>query len=154
LEKGTEYEVLFNGKWHKAGLVADKTQGCVELTVGNSQKVAMDVRHEQPVKRGKGESIEIIQAKNIIAGMYVPFNASPLPDENYDLSYGDYSFYEEDFRWFPIRNVRQMTEFDSMVFCFVVDSDEHGILLCCGFGRAFVPIGKRYDHTQLPVKAR
>jgi len=134
LEKGTEYEVLFNGKWHKAGLVADKTQGCVELTVGNGQKVAMDVRHEQPVKRGKGESIEILQAKDITAGMYVPFNASPLSDgyKDYDASYGDHSFHEDGFWWFPIRNIRQMTEFNSMVFCFVVDSDEHLFQLANG----------------------
>ncbi len=131
LEKGTEYEVLFQGRWHKAGLVADKTQGCVELTLGNGQKVAMDVRHEQPVKRGKGESIEILQAKDISVGMYVPFNASPLSDEYKNNDAGD-SFYEEDFRWFPIRHIRQMTEFNSMVFCFVVDSDEHLFQLANG----------------------
>jgi len=49
LEKGTKYEVLFNGKWIPAGLVADKTQGCLEFTIGNNQKAAMDIRHEQPV---------------------------------------------------------------------------------------------------------
>jgi ribonucleoside-triphosphate reductase len=89
LTKGTRYEVLFNGKWLQAGLVADKTEGCLEFTLGNGQQVAMDIRHEQPVKKGKGENIQILRAGEIAVGMYVPFNATPVPDayDNYDAGF-------------------------------------------------------------------
>ncbi len=140
-KKEQEYEVLFNGKWIHAGLVADKTQGCLEFTVGNSQKVAMDIRHEQPVKQAKGEAIKILHANEIAVGMYVPFNAAPLPDE-YDTGlvkdeYSDISdsndyFYEDGYKWFPVRQIRHMTEYNSMVFCFTVDSDEHLFQLANG----------------------
>ncbi|CAN2039910.1 ribonucleoside-triphosphate reductase (formate) [Candidatus Magnetomoraceae bacterium gMMP-15] len=153
LQKGTEYEVLFNGKWHKAGLVATQSEGCVELSIGNGQQVTMDLRHEQPIKQGKGKPIEIVQAKNIVSGMYVPFNAVPLSDEyeNYEagfvVAYGKYYFYEDGYWWFPIEYIRPMTGYNNMVFCFTVDSDEHLFQLANGMVTHNCRL--RLDHREL-----
>ncbi|CAN2046552.1 ribonucleoside-triphosphate reductase (formate) [Candidatus Magnetomoraceae bacterium gMMP-13] len=153
LQKGTEYEVLFNGKWHKAGLVATQSEGCVELSIGNGQQVTMDLRHEQPIKQGKGKPIEIVQAKNIVSGMYVPFNAVPLSDEyeNYEagfvVAYGKYYFYEDGYWWFPIEHICRMMGYNNMVFCFTVDSDEHLFQLANGMVTHNCRL--RLDHREL-----
>jgi len=47
-------------------------------------------------------------------------------------SYGDYYFYEDGYWWFPVKHIRQMSEYNSMVFCFTVDSDEHLFQLANG----------------------
>jgi len=87
--KGTEYETLFNGQWYPARLVATPTEGCVELTLENGETVIMDLRHEQPVKRGREQPVELVTAADIREGMYVPFNAEALEDEsdNYEAGF-------------------------------------------------------------------
>ncbi len=87
--KGTQYEVLFNGQWYPAKVVATPSQGCREFTLGNGAKVVMDVRHEQPVKRGRGQPIELLTAGEIREGMYLPFNGTPISDtqDNYEAGF-------------------------------------------------------------------
>jgi len=88
-EKKTQYEVLYDGEWYSAKLVATPTQGCVEITLGNGEKVTMDIRHEQPVKRGRGQAIELLTGGEVRTGMYLPFNATPLGEEldNYEAGF-------------------------------------------------------------------
>jgi ribonucleoside-triphosphate reductase len=99
-QKGTPYELLCNGEWLPAQPVATPSVGCLEFLLENGEKVAMDIRHEQPVKRKKGEPVELMTAGQIEEGFYLPFNATPLKDsvENYDAGFavgafiGDGSF--------------------------------------------------------------
>ncbi|WP_305044106.1 ribonucleoside triphosphate reductase [Geoalkalibacter sp.] len=79
-QKGTAYEVLHNGTWVAARPVATPSVGCLEFALGNGEAVTMDLRHEQPVKRGKGRPVEILTADRIEEGFYLPFNATPLAE--------------------------------------------------------------------------
>ena len=74
--KGIQYEVLFNGKWLPGQVVSVPTEGCREFILSNGTRVALDLRHEQPVKRGRGRPIELLTAAEIREGMYLPFNLS------------------------------------------------------------------------------
>ena len=88
--KSKGYEVLHNGKWIKASMVSLVSEGCVEISINNGTNVIMDVRHEQPIKRKKGDPIEVIPAGEITPGMWVPFNSAPLSD-NTDNYYAGYA---------------------------------------------------------------
>jgi len=87
--EGIQYEVLFNGRWLPGRVVSVPTEGCREFTLSNGTRVALDLRHEQPVKRGRGRPIELLTAAEIREGMYLPFNATPLGDQqdNYDAGF-------------------------------------------------------------------
>jgi len=87
--EGVQYEVLFNGRWLPGRVVSVPTEGCREFTLSNGTRVALDLRHEQPVKRGRGRPIELLTAAEIREGMYLPFNATPLGDQqdNYDAGF-------------------------------------------------------------------
>ncbi|MDK2784893.1 MAG: hypothetical protein PWQ41_1323 [Bacillota bacterium] len=86
---GTEYEVLINGKWIKAGLVVNDTVGCVKVKTSNGAETIMDLRHEQLAKAGKGAPVQLLTARDLKPGMYLPYNAVPLPEdkENYDAGF-------------------------------------------------------------------
>lgn len=77
-QKDTRYEVLFNGEWYPADLIATPSVGCVEILLDNGAQVTMDVRHEQIVKREKGEPVELLTAGQLREGMYLPFNATAV----------------------------------------------------------------------------
>lgn len=89
VSKGTKYEVLINGRWIKAGLVVNDTVGCVKVKTSNGAETIMDLRHEQPAKAGKGAPPELLTARDLQPGMYLPYNAVSLPEnkENYDAGF-------------------------------------------------------------------
>lgn len=71
-------EVLHKGRWVPvSGMIQQPSAGCCLVEVANSAISLMDVRHRQPVKRAKGEAIEILRAGDIQSGMFVPFSADP-----------------------------------------------------------------------------
>lgn len=88
-QNGTQYEVLHNGRWIKASVVANRTVGCVNVGTSNGAQVIMDLRHEQPVKRARGAAVELLTADRLKPGMYLPFNAVQLEEDknNYDAGY-------------------------------------------------------------------
>jgi len=82
-------EILCNGEWIEASTIVSNAKECVEVVVYNGTSVVMDVKHEQPIKRSKGETIEVLRAKDIVPGMWVPFNSTPIKEDkdNYLAGY-------------------------------------------------------------------
>jgi Oxygen-sensitive ribonucleoside-triphosphate reductase len=67
-------QVLHNGRWHDVvSFIEQRTVGCLTLELGNGTKAIMDKRHQQPIKRVKGEKAELIEAQGIQPGVYLPF---------------------------------------------------------------------------------
>jgi anaerobic ribonucleoside-triphosphate reductase len=88
-QRNAEYEVLHNGQWYPASVVSISSEGCTKVKICNGSEVIFDIRHEQPIKTGKGSEIQIINAKKIEPEMWLPFNAIPIEDErdNYTAGY-------------------------------------------------------------------
>lgn len=74
-QKGTKYKIFHGGAWIEADVVANDAIGMKTIRTTNGAEVVFDERHEQPIKTGMGASVEIVTAKDIRPGMWIPFNA-------------------------------------------------------------------------------